>query len=721
MKFTKVAQCALEKRILAKDKSGCFIEDAEGMFKRVADAVSKGEKDNHEEWAEKFYDTMTRMDFLPNSPTLANAGLPLGMLSACFVLPIRDSIDSIFKAQHTMALIQKAGGGTGFDFSKLRPAGDYVEGTGGFSSGPITFMMSFDAATATIKQGGKRRGANLATMRCDHPDIMSFIACKSDFVTLTNFNISMTATDQFMKAVNVDDEFDLINPNGGEVVRVLHAKEMFNEIAEETWRTGDPGMIFLDEINRQNQTPLLGSIATCNPCGEQPLYENEACNLGSINISHFASPSGIDYDRLLETVVLAVRFLNCVVNINKYPLPAISEATHRTRKIGLGPMGWADALVTMNMPYDSEDAVKMAGIVMELINMAAVRESEVIATEQGAYPAYSGTYEHDSRCNAAVTTIAPTGTLSTLANCSSGIEPFYAMAMERNILDGETFIEVNKHILRYSKVAHEGDSVRFLAQVEDTGSVQDTPLPPKLKEIFKTAHEINWKDHVNMQAAFQVHTHNAVSKTVNVPNSTSVQDIKDIYQYAWGMKCKGITIYRDGSREEQVLIKGIGKQAPVEVVAISEPLVRPHRLRSTTDKIDTSCGNMYISIGYDEDDDPFEAFLMMGKGGGCASSHCEAIGRLISLALRSKVPMEHITKQLRGIQCHSPKGMGENKVTSCADAVSRVLLDISNHSGEPTNPTPRVVQKGACPDCGGRIICESGCFHCNSCEYSECG
>ncbi|MEM3478184.1 MAG: vitamin B12-dependent ribonucleotide reductase, partial [Archaeoglobaceae archaeon] len=549
MILSKTAETVLKKRYLLKNDRGEVVETPEQMFWRVANAIASAEENygnDPKPWAEKFFRIMWNQEFMPNSPTLMNAGTPLGQLSACFVIPVEDSIDGIFKALWDMARVQKSGGGTGFSFSRIRPKGDIVKSTMGVASGPVSFMKIFDSATEQIKQGGKRRGANMGILRCDHPDIEEFIKAKWEEGTLRNFNISVAVTDRFMEAVKRDEDYELINPRTGVVVKKISARKIFNLIVEGAWRNGEPGLVFIDEINRHNPTPHVGEIEATNPCGEQPLLPYESCNLGSINLAKFVDGKDFDWERLREIVHIAVRFLDNVIDVNAYPIPEIEDMTKANRKIGLGVMGWADALFLLEIPYDSEEAIKLAEKVMKFIQEESHKASQLLAEERGVFPNWKGSVWEKKGLkmrNATTTTIAPTGTISIIANCSSGIEPVFALAYKRaNILDGEEFFEINpilEKVLR-EKGLYNGE---LIAKIAETGSVQNLDLPSSIKRVFKTALEIAPEWHVKMQAAFQKFTDNAVSKTINLPNSATRADVEKAFMLAYELKCKGITVY----------------------------------------------------------------------------------------------------------------------------------------------------------------------------------
>ncbi len=727
--LSKNAITVLNRRYLKRDSNGTPVETPTQMFRRVAKAISAAEvpvDGKSRDLENAFYTMMTELDFLPNSPTLMNAGRELGQLSACFVLPVDDSMESIFEAIKNTALIHKSGGGTGFSFSRIRPANDEVASTSGVSSGPISFMRVFDTATETIKQGGTRRGANMGILRVDHPDIMDFIMAKRDQTILTNFNISVGLTETFMQAVENGDDYDIINPRNGKSVKKLNAAKVFNQIVDMAWTNGEPGIIFLDRLNRDNPTPHIGEIESTNPCGEQPLLPYESCNLGSINLNNMVLDGQVNWDKLETTVRLATRFLDNVIEANRYPLPEIDAMTRANRKIGLGVMGWADMLIRLAIPYNSQDAIVMAEKVMGFINEKSHAESCQLATERGTFPNFKGSIydgKGDIR-NATCTTIAPTGSISIIANSSSGVEPLFAVSYVRQVMDNDRLIEV--HPL-FEQIAKERGfySQDLMQLIAEKGTVQgiDT-IPEDVRRVFVTAHDITPQDHVLMQSAFQRHTDNAVSKTVNFCNKATREDVATVYQLAYKEGCKGVTIYRDGSRDMQVLSvakkeeqKKTEDSIPMESRKASRKRERPRALNGSTYQMETGCGPLYITINQDQNG-LFELFTTMGKAGGCAASQCEAIGRLVSLAWRSGVQARQAVKQLIGITCHKPAGFGANRITSCADAVAKAIeLHMLN---EEDTPTQHVNSGGACPECGGPIEHEGGCCVCHACGYSEC-
>jgi ribonucleoside-diphosphate reductase alpha chain len=1102
------ARTVLERRYLRRDANGKVLETPEDMFRRVAKTIASAETRlntgrDTTKLEEQFYRMMIELDFLPNSPTLMNAGREIGQLSACFVLPVDDSMESIFEAIKHTALIHKSGGGTGFSFSRIRPANDVVASTSGVSSGPLSFMKVFDAATETIKQGGTRRGANMGILRVDHPDIMDFIMCKRDQRVLTNFNISVGLTEDFMKAVEEDGEYDLLNPRDGRLIKKLSARKVFEHIVDLAWNNGEPGIIFLDRLNRDNPTPHVGEIESTNPCvtadtfvqtgqgprqvadlvgkpctlavdgqlyssstkgffatgrknivhlstreghqlrltadhlvlkaaslsrhkiekqwvaagelqpgdrivlhdhrtlplwdgalslgegyllgllvgdgtlkqdkavlsvwtpqqavngellhagvkgvmsaaetfardlphrsdfsgwqqvsgrnewrlslahikglalelgmrpgtkaitpdmekassdfyrgflsglfdadgsvqgtqqkgvsirlaqsdltrleavqrmllrlgisstlytnrrepgtsllpdgqgghqnyptkaqheliisndnlprfsdlvgfrdtdkqqrleallssyrrrlnrerftatvaqvalcgtedvfdvevpginafdanglyvhncGEQPLLPYESCNLGSINLARMCTDGDIDWDKLGRTIRLATRFLDNVIEVNKYPLLQIDEMTRANRKIGLGVMGWADMLIKLGLPYNSTDAGRLGEKVMKFIQDTAHETSADLAEERGPFPNFEGSiYDKPGGRpvrNATCTTIAPTGTISIIAGASSGIEPLFAVSYVRQVLDNDILVEV--HPL-FEQIAKEMDfySPELMKKIAEHGTLRDLPeIPEDIRKVFVTSHDITPEDHIRMQAAFQKYTDNAVSKTVNFRHDATREDVATVYQMAYRSGCKGVTIYRDGSRDQQVLsvAKSEQKKAadtplPMEEYKKGRKRDRPRALRGSTYQMETGCGPLYITINEDKDG-LFELFTTMGKAGGCAASQCEAIGRLVSLAWRSGVQARQAVKQMIGITCHKPAGFGENRVTSCADAVAKAIQLHLMEYGE-----DKVVENrngGACPECGGPVEHEGGCCVCHACGYSEC-
>ncbi len=766
LKLSENALTVLKKRYLQKNEKGEIIETPERLFLRVAKAIAGAEKnygatdEEVNKLSSSFYRIMTDLDFMPNSPTLMNAGLKMGQLSACFVLPVADSMEGIFNTLKSCALIHKTGGGTGFSFSKLRSKNSLVSTTGGFASGPVSFMKVFDSATQAVKQGGRRRGANMGILRVDHPDILEFIKCKGEEGHISNFNISIAVTDDFMEKVFNDEEYNLIDPHTKEVKGRLHAVEVFDLISKYAHNNGEPGIIFIDNINRENPTPGLGDIESTNPCGEQPLLPYESCNLGSINLSKMINEGidgfTIDWEKLKVTTQLAVHYLDNVIEINEFPVPEITEQSRKTRKIGLGVMGWATLLGYLGIPYDSEEAISLAEEVMSFIKEQAVEKSIQLAKEKGTFSAFGQSIYKDEKLplrNATITTIAPTGTISIIAGpCSSGIEPIFALVYHRNVLEGEKLFEIDNAFETIAKKRGFFSDSLFERIAQNNGSIKDIrEIPDDVKEIFKTSMEIEPKWHVKMQAAFQKHTDNAVSKTINLPHSATLDDVKNTYILAYKMGCKGITVYRDGSRKIQVLDARKKKsqefleqelREKIEKEIIAAPKPRPEVIIGTTTKMNTGCGNLYVTINQDEEGDFFEVFTQMGKAGGCAASQLEAVGRLISLALRGGIDLKVIVEQLKGIRCPSPSWANGRKIFSCADAIAQIL---EKRMRDQHNITPvkklqgpekgqedeeslekvavslkEVNVVGVCPDCGDSLRYQEGCVGCASCGYSRC-
>jgi len=733
IELTENAIVVLEKRYLKKDNLGKIIETADDMFRRVARHIASAELKYDQEadvefWQDKFYKLMASLEFLPNSPTLMNAGRELGQLSACFVIPIEDSMETIFDAVKYTAIIHKSGGGTGFSFSRIRPTHDRVGSTGGVASGPVSFMRAFDTATDVIKQGGMRRGANMAILNVNHPDILEFIHAKEDSKALTNFNLSVAVTSEFINAVERNAEYDLINPHTQEISGRLNAREVFDQIVNTAWRTGDPGIIFIDNINKHNPTPHLGRIESTNPCGEQPLLPFESCNLASINLSKMVKYENgqfqIDYDKLAETVQLGIRFLDNVIDVNQFPLPQIEQMTKSTRKVGLGVMGFADLLIMLGIPYDSDMALETAENIMHFISEEGKKESVRLGEERGLFPAFKGSIYDNSNGlkprNASQTTIAPTGTLSIIAGCSSGIEPLFALSYKRHILDGEELIEVNPYFEETAK-KESFYSPELMKQLADGTKLQDIDeIPDWVKHVFVTSHDISPEWHVKMQAAFQKYTDSAVSKTVNLPHEATPDDIAKIYMFAYKMGLKGLTIYRDRSRESQVL--NIGSKEEVTTETKLTPRQRPKVTKGITERVNTGCGYIYVTINFD-DHGISEVFSSLGKAGGCAAAQLEATSRLISLALRSGIDPASLTKQLRAIRCPSVAWEQGRLVLSCADAIASVLEKYVDGREASTNKNITTTGNwtGQCPDCGSILVYQEGCHICPSCGYTKCG
>lgn len=753
--ITDNARIVLEKRYFAKNDKGIPIENVNEMFSRIsryvasADSLYGATEKQMADTAFEFYSAISSLEFIPNSPTLMNAGRPLGQLSACFVLPVEDSIDAIFDSVKQMALIHKSGGGTGFSFSRLRPKNDAVQSTAGVSSGPVSFIRIFNTATETIKQGGTRRGANMAILSVDHPDILEFITAKEDTTALTNFNISVALTSEFMKALDEDKDYPLYNPKDGRELGRLNAQSVFKLIVKMAWKTGEPGIVFIDRINEKSPLREVGRVESTNPCGEQPLLPYESCNLGSINLSKMAVKREkweIDWDKLGKIVETAVHFLDNVIDINKYPLAQIEENTKANRKIGLGVMGFADLLMKLEIPYNSDSGVSLAEDIMGFIQKKADAASIRIASDRGVFPNHGRSdYARDGIKirNATRTTIAPTGTISIIANASSGVEPLFALAYTRNVMDGQKLIEINPV---FKQILHEKGlyTEEFMARVAETGSVAHIDdFPEELKRIFVTAHEISPEWHIRMQAAFQKHTDNAVSKTVNFPSSATEEDIDKVYKLAYQLGCKGVTVYRDGSRDGQVLqVPSTEKKNEIEISdndhhGYLKPKKRSEVTFGVTRKMTTGCGSLYVTMNRDSLG-LFEVFAVMGKSGGCAASQTEAISRLISLGLRCGVDPDQVIKQIKGVRCPNQAWEKGGRIYSCADAIAKALekyfhadsqaeaganheIDFVKNEAETNGKGSDWAMVGVCPECHGPLEHESGCSVCKSCGFSRCG
>ncbi len=811
------ARIVLAKRYLKKDESGEPIEDPETMFWRVARVIAEEDRNYGasdgaiEEVARSFYDLMTTGGFEPNSPTLMNAGRPLGQLSACFVLPVEDALSNgssgIYDTLRAMALVHQSGGGTGFSFSRLRPEGDPVRSTMGVASGPVSFMRLYDSSTEVVKQGGTRRGANMGILRVDHPDIRHFIRCKNDTSEVTNFNISVAITDAFMAAVETGEDYDLISPRDGEVAGRENAREIFDMIVEGAWKTGEPGVFFIDRANEYNPVPALGGYEATNPCGEQPLLAYDVCNLGSINVGAFAKKGsfatpeeGIDWDEMRRVVHLSTHFLDNVIDANRYPLTEISELAQNIRRVGLGLMGWADLLVRLGVQYDSDEGVALARVVMGFIEDETRVASEKLAESRGIFPAWrESIWGPDESCarnmagervrperrlrNCNLTTVAPTGTISIIAGCSGGIEPLFAVAFMRNQA-GVMMPDVNEDFVARAK--DEGwHSAELMERIAEEGHIHFDEVPREVQDTFRTAHDITPEWHVRMQGAFQAHVDSAISKTTNFPHEASREDVREIYEMAFKLGCKGVTVYRDGSRPMQVLSTGktgqeegagaveiealTGELADArekshrlegELVAIKKTLgehdrevsalrhkrQRPSMLKGRTIKMDCPLGDLYVTVNEDDDGNPFEVFCTLGKAGGAAMADSEAIGRLVSLSLRSGIPITAVRDQLRGISCDRAVGIGPNKVLSAPDAIAQafdhyiaekegvqVELPIDATAPARAEATAAMASRGqyvdesaaalgACPSCGAsHLAFEEGCKKCYVCGFSECG
>jgi ribonucleoside-diphosphate reductase alpha chain len=753
--LTENAVAVLEKRYLKKNEKGEPVEKPIDMFRRVASNIAEGEfrfKDGEaarrlcEESKEKFLGVMLSRKFMPNSPTLMNAGRELQQLSACFVLPVEDSIGGIYDTLKHQAIIHKSGGGTGFGFSRLRPKNDLVKSTMGVSSGPVSFMAIYDASTDKIKQGGTRRGANMGILRVDHPDIEEFITCKNDNDQINNFNISVAVTDAFMEAVERDGDFDLVNPRNGEVARTVWARELFAKIVEGAWLNGEPGVVFIDKINADNPTPQY-PIESTNPCSEAHLPPYDSCNLGSINLERFylEDTGDVDWNDLRETVHTTIRFLDNVIEMNNYPLPEIDEMSRGNRRIGLGVMGFADLLIKLGITYDSEEGLAFAEKVMKFIDDEAWEASRALAEERGVMPHYEGS-RHEARGdrvrNATVTTIAPTGTISIIAGCSGGIEPLFAVAFMRRQADME-LPDVNPEFVKLAK-ERGFYSEELMKKVAEHGSVRVIPeIPEDVRRIWVTSHDITPEWHVRMQAAFQKYTSMGISKTINLPFEATPTDVEDAYRLAYSLNCKGIAVYRDGSRDAQVLSTGKTEKpgekptmTPASPEAPTAPPVsppaegqqfsslaearngRPRTLSGVTKKIQTGHGPLYVTMN-DDEFGPRECFVILGKPGGTAAAFSDALGRMISLAMTHGASPAEVVHQLRGIQDGHPAGVGPNAVLSVPDGVAKAMAE-HYLLGEAEIKTRELPIIGACPDCGSGLTRQEGCVVCHSCGYSKC-
>ena len=800
------ALTVLERRYLVKDDHGKPVERPQDLFWRVARTIAApdrtyGASDRAvESLAEMFFELMATRVWMPNSPTLMNAGRPLGQLSACFVLPVEDALSNgrsgIYDTLRAMALVHQSGGGTGFSFSRLRPKNDVVRSTMGVASGPVSFMKLYDASTDVVKQGGTRRGANMGILRVDHPDILDFIHCKDDLTQVTNFNISVAVTDAFMVALDAGKPYDLIHPRTGKVVGQLDARDVFKQIVHGAWKTGEPGVFYIDRANHYNPVPHLGSYEATNPCGEQPLLPYDVCNLGSINVGLFAKDGDVDWEGLRTAVHLCTHFLDNVIDANKYPLEEIDDLAKRIRRIGLGIMGWADLLVRLGIPYNSEAGVALGRKLMQFLDEESKVASEKLAVQRGTFAEWERSiWGPDATCarnaggerirplrrlrNCNLTTVAPTGTISIIAGCSSGIEPLFAVAFMRNQA-GVLMPDVNEDFVAIAK--REGwYSEDLMKQIAEAGHIHFDAVPKQWQHVFVTAHDVTPEWHIQMQAAFQDFTDSAISKTCNFANDATEEDVEQIYRYAYQLGCKGVTVYRDGARENQVLSTGstakkvveAGKDALAEALGRIAELdtelhltkerlhdveaenlqrrakrSRPDLLKGSTRRIESPLGTMYVTITEDDRGQPFEVFMSLGKAGGALMADVEAIGRLISLALRSGVPLPEIYRQLRGISSDRAVGLGPNKVMSVPDAIGIAIEKwMQDKQGvqqdllapAPAAPSPVVPSAaastallfsgrspeqdfiGACPDCGSQLAFIEGCAKCHVCGFSECG
>jgi ribonucleoside-diphosphate reductase alpha chain len=752
-RWSEPALRVLRERYLARVE-GEAAETPEEMCWRVSLAVARAEERFGRsaagvgEVAAAFYDMMVEGQFLPNSPTLMNAGKDNQLqYSACYVLPVGDSMPEIFDSVKSAAIIHQSGGGTGFAFSRLRPKNDIVRSTGGRASGPVSFLRVFNAATEAVKQGGARRGANMGVLRVDHPDILEFIECKLDG-GITNFNISVAVTDAFMAALEAGQDYGLVNPRTGLVVDRLSAREVFDRIVHAAWRTGDPGLVFIDRINASpaNPTPEAGQIEATNPCGEQPLLPNEACNLGSLNVSRFAHLRDgrwtVDWDEMERVVRLAVRFLDDVIEVNPYPLPAIDLTVKANRRIGLGIMGWADLLFALEIPYDSQEALDLAERLMAFVADKSRDQSARLAEERGPFPNFPRSIYRDGRPlrNSTVTTIAPTGTISMIAGCSSGIEPVFALAFEHRVkgIDGERvlpFVSQSFERLGRERGFH---SDALMREVTRRGSLSGIPgVPEQALAVFKTAHEIHWSWHVRHQVAFQKHTDNGVSKTINLPAEASESDVAEAYLLAWREGCLGITVFRDGCKGAQVLNLGLGGESgdlqPVDALGEQVVKPRPHSLAGATYRMETPIGTAFITVNDTPGGDPFEVFVQVGKAGSDTMAVAEALGRLISLVLRLPSPLsaqrrlEAVVSQLSRIGGGQPTGFGAARILSLPDALARTLgehIGLGRQEGaesEAGAPAARQRFGDLCKECGqATLVYEEGCKKCLSCGFNEC-
>lgn len=748
------ARVVLEHRYLLKNDKGDIAEDPDGLFRRVANALAKPDKlygsspEEIKETAEEFYQMLSSLEFLANSPTLMNAGTKAGTLSACFVLPLEDSMEGIMKTAHDAAMVQKYGGGTGFALSELRPKGATIKTTHGKACGPIAALKLLSSVSTLVTQGGKRDGANMAVMNVHHPDIEEFIDCKTQEGEIHNFNISVGATDEFMKAVKDKKDYNLIDPKTKEVVGTKNAYELFRKIVKGAWKNGEPGMIFLDEVNRKSPVSHLGDMTATNPCGEQPLLPNESCNLGSIDLAKFVNENqtDIDWNKLKKSTRTAVHFLDNTIDANKYAIPEIKKANKLSRKIGLGVMGFADMLIKMKMSYDSEEAVDMGRKVMKFIQTEADIKSEELAEKRGPFEGWEGSRPQINGDkpirNACRLTVAPTGTISMIAGCSSGIEPVFSLAYRKqNILEGKTLYYVDKNL---EKVAKEKDfySEDLLEHLSNGGSLQDREdVPEDVKKVFRTAPDINPEYHVRMQAAFQESVDAGISKTINFPNEASEDDVTTTYMLAWELKCKGITVYRAGSRDKEVLTSGTSeneadKSSDNNVGFAPSMGERPAELFGVTRRVYTGRGNLYVTVNMSEDGKPFEIFAALGKAGGNDSAMAEAVSRMVSLTLRSGIDPKESIEQLKGITDVPAWNEGE-LIRSVPDAIANVLEKIYEPKKESTlsitdltettlvsenedSKISNILQGETCPECPGILAFEEGCQKCYSCGYSKC-
>ena len=757
------ARFIIEKRYLRKGDDGEPIEDPEGLFRRVSNAIALGEPEAKQaEYEQKYYEKMSTLKFLPNSPTIVNAGTGRGCLSACFVVSPDDNIQSIMQVANDAAMIEKWGGGIGFGLSSLRPKRDKISTTHGQACGPIAVMKLYSSVGATLTQGAFRLGAHMGQLIVSHPDIEEFIHCKDDDDSLQNFNISVQITDEFMKAVQNDEEFTLVSPRdtgdgpSDEVVAKISAKDLWNDIAESAWKTGDPGVVFVDRVWETAPNPQMGKIRTSNPCGEEFLENYGNCCLGSINLDLHIKDNEFDWELLEDTTRIAVRFLNDVIEVNSFPLPILREVNLDTRRIGLGVMGWADALVRMGIPYDSEEALELADKLGGFLNSMAWDESAKVAEERGAFPQYEDSALKEWGMppvrNASVITIAPTGTISRIAGCSSGIEPHFAMAWWSNVLwtdhegSSSRLLDAPASVTESLEDAlgTEGAARRVLEQIVENPDNSEKIMGDHGLDaaVYRTAMKVSADAHVRMQAVWQKHVTNSVSKTINLPNSASVQDVKEAYKLAWETGCKAVTVYRDGSKSMQVLETGAKKDEEItKDDHLKVPRQRPVSVMGVTDRVRTGHGTMFVNLTFDESGHPFEVFAHLGKAGGCDSAYLEAIARLASLGLRSGIEPSQIVDQLKGITC-DPAWDGGTLVRSAPDAValamSRHLLEdevrdgvstiagnsaqlgLFPSSGDADREDLPTSSGAKCPECSGYLLHQEGCLSCPDCGYNKC-
>lgn len=713
--LTETAETVLERRYYLKDAAGNILENWETLCRRVADAVAlvDSDGDEYEELRGRFFRMIYNLDFLPNSPCLMNAGTDLGQLSACFVLPIEDSMEGIFTSIRNGALVHKTGGGTGYSFSRLRPKNSAVQSTQGVASGPLSFAAVFDAATETIKQGGKRRGANMGVLRVDHPDILEFISAKEDQTRYTNFNFSVAITDRFMEAVEEGQDYELVNPGTGQVVESLSARAVFDKIVDLAWHNGEPGVLFIDAANRDNATPQLGEFEATNPCGEQWLLPYESCNLGSINLGQYIQDGVLDKERLRETVHTAVRFLDNVIDCNRFPIPEIAEMTNKTRKIGLGVMGLHDMLIQMELPYAGEAGRQAAAEVMSFIRNEAELASMALAEQKGPFPAYDPKHnKYPPRRNAALTSIQPTGTVSMIADCASGCEPYFSIVMIKHVMDGDRLLMVNKHFERIAK--KEGFySTGLMEQVANSGTVLGhSQIPVHWQEIFRTAQDISPEQHIRMQGTLQKNgVDSSISKTINMPSSATREDVRNAYLLGFRLGCKGLTVYRDGSRDGQVLntVASDKKQAMVSSSeGVHSKATLPDVLSAKRYRLkDVNQETIYLIVCFDENENPMEVFAKFPFDNRVdlkdKSTMWTTTCRLVSLALRYQIPMEEVIKQL--------------------DRSSGHMLDLPAQLSKLLKSFMAATQHGfasVCPECSGKLVFEEGCEVCRDCGYSKC-